>query len=315
MNFLNYIQFTYGHILFQVQLNLSELFPSLADIFSLDTNPPGFPMDMDLKTSLVKMDDKKESRPSAESKITISEQKNVSDSFVSGNSSFLKESPLTGSLVERLSSGPSLSNSNSLLKRNRSAAVNLNCVTSRKNVCRVFNNEIRENSSGSLLDRWARFEGNPDPGGMGTRIKRSKLSVSQFTSDEQMGCSMFKTTSNDLKTISKHSLPNNVKKSANLELTHLNYNGYISSDILVTNEMAGVNSVNERVAMPVSLVKESSVQSHRQSSSPVHHHQSLLRHPPSSDIRPQGFCNGLVNPPDCKYLLLLYITYYNESQL
>uniref|UniRef100_A0A1B6CUK2 Enhancer of polycomb-like protein n=1 Tax=Clastoptera arizonana TaxID=38151 RepID=A0A1B6CUK2_9HEMI len=259
-----------------VQLFLSELFPSIADAAFGDCNT-----EIKVEPELIE-----------DEKTTIATSR--IDSITNVNSNSLKDSQPR--LLERLTAKPTSCN-NAATRKEKLTKVNLNNASARRNMYKM--SEKRENPSGSLIDRWAKFEtNNHEPGGAGTGVKKRKCSLAQFESDGQTSCSKFRTTSKDIKTLSKHYFSNNPGRKS---VTDSSYNNVVSSDMLVTSDLGNATGVsdaltsNDRltVPVPVSILKDAPLLTHRNSNM-IASISSLLRQTQTVEHKPQAI-NGIGN--------------------
>lgn len=208
-------------------------------------------------------------------------------------------------------------NSELVPKRDKLTSVDSVVGISRKNLSRVFSGERRENKSGSLLDRWARFETNPEPSIAGFK-RKAKSPLESFISDDSVGCSAFK-TSNTCKLLRQNHVRTSHKwfgvigsvvgTTVTLEPTSLvdssvvdkvnsgGVGGGSSVNIIdVTNDLSAVNSVRElltsdRFSLPPSPSKEIAQQPQSQKTTPPHNNS--LRNTHTATVLSNGTLNTI----------------------
>lgn len=299
-----------------VQLNLADLFPALAESIPLDTGD----LELDTKQTF-KPDDYKKSDFSIEPRLPSNMENKISRIDTAELSSDLRcvdVKDLIGCseiLLDRLSN-----NSEQLPKRDKLTSVDSGGGISRRNLSRVFSGERRENRSGSLLDRWARFETNPEPYIAGFK-RKAKSPIESFISDDSVGCSAFK-TSNTCKMLRQNhvrtpqrwfSVVGNVLgATVTLEPTSLvdgNVSGLLTDKVSggggggggvsiedVTNDLSAVNSVRElltsdRFSLPSSPTKEIAQQPQSQKTTPLHN--NTLRNTHTATVLSNGTLNSI----------------------
>lgn len=292
-----------------VQLNLAELFPTLADSIPLDTGD----LDLDTKQT-VKSEDCKKFDFSIEPRLSSNMESRISRIDSTELSSDLRSvdvKDLIGCseiLLDRLSN-----NSEQVPKREKLASLDNVGGISRKNLSRVFSGERRENKSGSLLDRWARFETNPEPSVAGFK-RKAKSPIESFVCDDSVGCSAFKTSNtckllrqNHVRTCPKWLGVSSMGATVTLEPASLVDNsvvdkvtggggGGVSSIVDVANDLNAVNSVRElltsdRFSLPSSPTKEIPQQPQSQKTTPPHN--NTLRNTHTATVLSNGTLNTI----------------------